>query len=131
MHIHIWLRERIELEKYLLFITSEAFANDFAFKSSSFFDGKVLVVLSKTSLALLVHHQYKSDPHYYDPERKKEKLGFEILMFSGFWQLYFSSFYTSQLSLHSDFTNFKENIIYFFSYKAMNTIIFPFQCIPL
>ena len=50
--------------KDLLLITGKALANDLAFESASFFQGEVLVVLSETGLALLVHHQYESDPHF-------------------------------------------------------------------
>ena len=47
----------------VLFVAGEAFANDFAFEGTSLFESEVFVILSKTSLALLVHHQYESDPH--------------------------------------------------------------------
>lgn len=48
----------------LLFGARETFADNFTFESSSFFESKPLVVLSETSLALFVHHQYESDPHF-------------------------------------------------------------------
>lgn len=51
------------MASYLLFSTGKAFANDFAFKGTPFFDGEVLVVLGKTGLPLFVHHQYESDTH--------------------------------------------------------------------
>lgn len=47
----------------LLLGAGEAFADDLALKSAPFFEGEVLVVLGETGLALLVHHQYESDPH--------------------------------------------------------------------
>lgn len=56
-------RERRE-NSCLLFITSEAFANNFTLKGTSLFDSKVFVILGKPSLALLVYHQYESDPHF-------------------------------------------------------------------
>ena len=53
--------------------TSEAFANDFSLESSTFFDCEVLVVLGKTGLSLLVHHQYKSDPHFFQTHRESKR----------------------------------------------------------
>ena len=52
------------IQTYLLFVTSEAFANDFTLKSSTFLEGKIFVILSEAGLALLVHHQNESDPHF-------------------------------------------------------------------
>ncbi|KAK3436351.1 hypothetical protein EUGRSUZ_C00953 [Eucalyptus grandis] len=47
----------------LLLGAGEAFADDLALKGAPFFEGEVLVVLGEAGLALLVHHQYESDPH--------------------------------------------------------------------
>jgi hypothetical protein len=55
--------------------TSEAFANDFSLEGATFFDCEVLVVLGKTGLSLLVHHQYESDPHFLQSQRERERGG--------------------------------------------------------
>lgn len=76
------LVREIKEEGDLLFVTGEAFANDFALESASFFESEVLVVLSQTGLSLLVYHQYESDSHFFfngftrrerERERSKEK----------------------------------------------------------
>lgn len=48
----------------LLLGTGETFSDDFTFESSSLFKGEVLVVLGEAGLALFVHQQHKSNPHF-------------------------------------------------------------------
>lgn len=57
--IGIWREDK----RNLLVVASEAFTDDLAFESSTFLKSEPFVVLSQTSLALLVNHQYEPYSH--------------------------------------------------------------------
>lgn len=63
VHLIAESNTRNQKKRDLLFGAGEAFANNFALESATFFESEPFVVLGKTSLPLFVHHQYESDPH--------------------------------------------------------------------